>query len=93
MAHVDWVWVPHRYIWTPRGCIFVAGYWDYPLVRRGLPFCPVYFHRPVYRTAGYYFTPGVVINVGRVFSGYRWTPHNERQAGASLASAVFSSFA
>ena len=66
VSQADWVWVPHRYVWTPRGCIFVSGYWDYPFARRGLPFCPVYFHRPVYRTAGYHFTPGVVVNVGQL---------------------------
>src|SRR5262245_33508853 len=37
----DWVWVPDRYEWTPTGCVFVEGYWDYPLSGRGLLFTPV----------------------------------------------------
>jgi hypothetical protein len=49
----DWIWVPATYAWTPRGFVYVPGYWDYPLVRRGLVFSPVYFARPVavYRPA------------------------------------------
>ena len=31
--------------WTPRGWVYVPGYWDYPLARRGLVFSPVYFCR------------------------------------------------
>src|SRR5262245_17336498 len=27
----DWVWTPDQYVWTPGGCLFVRGYWDYPL--------------------------------------------------------------
>src|SRR2546422_528661 len=38
-----WVWVPCHYAWTPAGCVFVEGYWDYPLHRRGLLFAPVCF--------------------------------------------------
>jgi hypothetical protein len=38
-----WVWVPCHYAWTPDGCVFVDGYWDYPLHRRGLLFAPVCF--------------------------------------------------
>ncbi|RIK77434.1 MAG: hypothetical protein DCC68_17390 [Planctomycetota bacterium] len=64
-SHEDWVWIPHRYVWTPRGAIFTAGFWDYfPLVRRGFLFSPVYFHRPIYRDRGFYYTPSVAINLG-----------------------------
>ena len=37
----------------PRGWVYVPGYWDYPLARRGLVFSPVYFAGPVavYRPA------------------------------------------
>src|SRR5207302_1673977 len=38
-----WVWIPAHYIWTPVGCVFVDGYWDYPLDARGLLFAPVRF--------------------------------------------------
>jgi hypothetical protein len=60
-ARADWVWVPAHYIWTPRGCVFAAGYWDYDIGRRGLLFAPVYFGRPLYARPGYCYTPTVVI--------------------------------
>lgn len=59
-AHTDWVWVPDRYVWTPYGCIFVAGHWDHVLVERGVLFAPVVFHAAPVR----FFTPTVVIDVG-----------------------------
>lgn len=37
----NWVWVPSHYALTPRGALYVHGYWDYPVVRRGLLFAPV----------------------------------------------------
>jgi hypothetical protein len=37
----DWVWIPAHYCWTPAGYVFVDGYWDVPLERRGLLFAPV----------------------------------------------------
>jgi hypothetical protein len=37
----DWCWIPDHYVWTPGGCLFVAGYWDHPLHERGLLFAPV----------------------------------------------------
>jgi hypothetical protein len=58
-----WVWVPAHYVWTPRGCIFVDGYWDYPVVRRGQCFAPVYFRDVVYRQPRYVYTPRVAINL------------------------------
>jgi len=36
----DLVWTPARYVWTPGGCVFVDGYWDHPLERRGLLLSP-----------------------------------------------------
>ncbi|HUG70486.1 MAG TPA: hypothetical protein VMM76_22240 [Pirellulaceae bacterium] len=60
-GYTDWVWVPARYIWTPRGCIYAGGYWDYPLPVRGYLYAPAYFHQPVYLTAGYRYTPSVYI--------------------------------
>ena len=42
-ANRNWVWVNDSYCWSPRGWIYRAGYWDYPLVRRGVIFAPVYF--------------------------------------------------
>lgn len=61
-AQADWVWVPAHYCWTPRGWVFIDGYWDYPLVRRGLLFAPVYFRRPFDPRPHFVFSPTVVID-------------------------------
>lgn len=37
------VWTPSSYAWTPAGCVFNDGYWDYPLASRGCLFAPAYF--------------------------------------------------
>ena len=34
-AKAGWLWTPAHYVWTPRGSIFVPGYWDYSIGRRG----------------------------------------------------------
>jgi hypothetical protein len=59
-ANPDWVWVPAHYEWTPSGFVFVEGYWDYPLLNRGLLFAPVVFTEV---PARFVFTPSVVIDV------------------------------
>jgi hypothetical protein len=43
MVPKNWVWVSAQYTWTPAGCLFVEGHWDYPLRERGLLFAPVAF--------------------------------------------------
>ncbi|QDT01236.1 hypothetical protein [Adhaeretor mobilis] len=54
-GHANWIWTPDHYVATPRGYVYVAGYWDYPLANRGLLFAPVYwpgrhnFHNVSYR--------------------------------------------
>ncbi len=53
----NWMWVGSRYVWTPRGCIYVPGYWDYTLSRRGFLFAPVYFRSPIYLHAGFHYRP------------------------------------
>ncbi len=52
-----WTWVCARYVWTPHGCVFVPGYWDYSLTQRGHLFAPVYFRTPVYLRSNYYYRP------------------------------------
>jgi hypothetical protein len=56
---LDWLWVPAHYVWTPGGCVFVDGYWDHPLDRRGLLFCPIRLVRPV--AVGWVYTPRYVV--------------------------------
>ena len=56
----DWVWIPSRYIWTPSGCIYRDGYWDYAVQSRGTMFCPMAF------PSGYnqQFRPRYVVETG-----------------------------
>lgn len=67
----DWVWVPARYVWTPGGFIFVDGYWDLPVVRRGVLFAPVAYRAPVYVRPAYRYTPSVVVNLS-LFTTHLW---------------------
>lgn len=62
-AYVEWVWVPAHYVYTPYGCLFVEGYWDYRLPERGFLFAPVVFASDVYRQPRYVYSPSVVVNV------------------------------
>jgi len=58
----NWVWVPDHYCYTPRGAIFVAGFWDYPLLRRGLLFAPVWWPQQRFGYAGLVYRPWRAIN-------------------------------
>lgn len=64
VGQADWMWCPAHYVWTPRGFVFVGGYWDYALPRRGMLFAPVYFNSPLYARPGYFYTPSLVVNLG-----------------------------
>ena len=59
----DWTWVPAHYAWTPRGCVFVEGYWDHCVESRGLIFAPVYFEAGVYTRPGFRYSPRTCIDV------------------------------
>ncbi|HEY5914407.1 MAG TPA: hypothetical protein VJA21_27775 [Verrucomicrobiae bacterium] len=63
-CRADWEWTPAYYAWTPRGYIFVGGFWDYSVQRRGVLFAPVYFESGVYSRRGYYYSPTIVIDLG-----------------------------
>jgi hypothetical protein len=63
-GYADRVYVPSHYVYHPDGYTWVGGYWDYPVASRGFLFAPVYFSSPVYASAGYSFTPGLVISTG-----------------------------
>lgn len=56
-----WVYTNAHYSWTPYGCVFVDGYWDYPLRQRGVLFAPVYFTAGVYSRPAYVYTPRYVV--------------------------------
>ena len=64
----DWIWVPDHYCYTPRGAIFVSGYWDFLMINRGLLYAPVYYSRPIYADAGYFYRPRSVINTALLLS-------------------------
>ncbi len=38
-GQANWVWIPAHYEWTPSGHVFIDGYWDYEVHRRGLLVC------------------------------------------------------
>jgi hypothetical protein len=59
----DWIWVPAHYTWTPRGCVYVPGYWDHDIVHRGVMFAPVYYDHPFYTRPDYYYSPSTVIDL------------------------------
>jgi len=63
-AQPDWVWVPNHYCYTPRGTIYVSGYWDYPLTNRGLCYAPVYYGAGYRFAAGYTYRPRSFVNTG-----------------------------
>ncbi|RYD40987.1 MAG: hypothetical protein EOP85_13375, partial [Verrucomicrobiaceae bacterium] len=60
-AREDWAWTPSYYRWTPRGYVYVDGYWDYPVERRGVAFAPVRFRERYYERPDYSYTPATVI--------------------------------
>lgn len=66
-SYADWVWNPAGYSWTPSGCVFVDGYWDYPLASRGVLFAPVCFDQPLWSTPGWFYCPSSVLDVGAAF--------------------------
>ncbi len=60
----DWDWIPAHYVCSPRGYVFVNGYYDYSVTRRGVLFAPVYLNAGVYSRQGYSYSPSTVINLG-----------------------------
>lgn len=63
-GHQDWDWVPDHYVWTPGGYVFVDGYYDYSVARRGVVFAPVYFSGGLRTRSGFSYSPSTVINLG-----------------------------
>src|SRR5262249_20460059 len=57
----DWVWMPAHYLWAPSGCLFVEGYWDYPLHERGLLFAPIRLKRRALLREAWSFIPRYVV--------------------------------
>lgn len=53
----DWIWQPSCYVETPRGHVYVSGYWDYEPTVRGTPYASVYLPPSLYRAASFRFFP------------------------------------
>jgi len=64
----NWSWVPDHYAWTPGGSLFVEGYWDYPLARRGVLYAPVCFPSPALATPNFVYSPSVCIPAATLVS-------------------------
>jgi hypothetical protein len=56
-----WVWVPAHFRWTPSGYIYVAGYYDLPVSRRGVLYAPVIVDRGVVEV-GFVYTPAYAVS-------------------------------
>jgi hypothetical protein len=63
VASPNWIWCPPHYCWTPRGYVFIDGYWDFVVLHRGLLFSPVHFDAAIYARRGFRFSPHVVVNL------------------------------
>jgi hypothetical protein len=55
-----YVWVAAHYRWTPSGYIYIPGYWDLALDRRGVLYAPVYVDTDVVG-ATYVYTPAYAV--------------------------------
>ena len=58
----NFCWTPAHYDWTPAGCTFTSGYWDYPLAQRGLLFAPVTFDAQLLQQPDFVYTPQYVVS-------------------------------
>jgi hypothetical protein len=62
VANPNWMWVPTHYVSGPRGFVFVDGYWDFTVDRRGMLFAPVYVTAAV-RATRVVYSPATVIDL------------------------------
>lgn len=58
----NWQWTPAYYVQTPRGYVFVDGYWDYSVYNRGVLYAPVSFNSGVYTQPGFSYSPFYAVN-------------------------------
>lgn len=65
----DWDWMPDHYVWTPSGYVFVDGFYDYSIPRRGVVFAPVYFNGGLRTQQGFSYSPSAAINLS-VFASH-----------------------
>jgi len=68
-CYPNYVWTPASYCWTPSGYLYNPGFWDYPLLNRGLLFAPVCFNRPLWNNVGWAWQPNYCIQPSVFFGG------------------------
>ncbi len=59
----NWIWVPSKYAWTPSGCVYLSGYWDYEFESRGTCFAPVQFRQPLNQVSNDRYRPSYAIDL------------------------------
>ena len=74
----DWVWSSAYYTWTPRGHVYVPGYWDHDIVHRGVMFAPIYYEQPVYTRPRYSYSPTTVIDLAVIVANLFVQPRSHR---------------
>lgn len=78
----NWNWNPGYYSYTPRGAVYVSGFWDYPLANRGSLFAPVYWQNRGLLGGGYVFRPGSTINTGLLLTSlFIWNDYPQYYYG------------
>ncbi len=55
-----YVWVAAHYQWTPSGYIYIPGYWDLVVAKRGVLFAPVFIDTTVV-SVSFVYTPAFVV--------------------------------
>jgi WXXGXW repeat (2 copies) len=55
-----YVWVSSHYRWTPTGYVYIPGYWDLAVSRRGFLYAPIVVD-PNVVTVGFVYTPAYVV--------------------------------
>jgi hypothetical protein len=59
--HPGYVWVSDHYRWTPSGYVYVVGYWDLAIARRGVLYAPVFISPRVRLAVGFVYTPSYAV--------------------------------
>jgi hypothetical protein len=67
-AQSSWIWQPAQYYQTPAGYVFVDGYWDYALPRRGLLFAPACFRGTPWDDPTWTYQPDYCVGVPALLS-------------------------
>lgn len=77
-ARTNWVWEPAHYVYSPRGCVYVEGYWDYPLDRRGVAFSPVYCPPRLYGQPNFRYSPDIALNLAALTASLFCSPQRHQ---------------